>query len=323
MSIRDNRKVDYALKQELQEKGYTERDTYKSFLKNNQRFAEYLKQNGCNRVYKVKDKFGGWTAAIQGWIDSMVADGRKATTIHTYAAAPCCSLGIPMGTLKKPVRSSSDIVKGRQISEGYAQGKHEEEQERFRRIVEFQKATGIRRDELRHLTGSALKKDESGHLCIEVVRGKGGKHQLQRILPQHEEIVKKTFADIAPDQRIFAQNELNNKINFHSMRAKLAREAYEYYLKEVEAGGADRLCADMKLRWSTEHIRTDQTRCERSYQKFCNEMKMGDYVLRGANRERFESLGLPTRYNRVALLAVSVFHLSHWRSDVTVINYMA
>ena len=30
----------------------------------------------------------------------------------------------------------------------------------------------------------------------------------------------------------------------------------------------------------------------------------------------------PTAYNRLALMAVSVFHLSHWRLDVTVCNYI-
>ena len=32
--------------------------------------------------------------------------------------------------------------------------------------------------------------------------------------------------------------------------------------------------------------------------------------------------GVPTEYSRLALLAVSVFHLSHWRLDVTVTNYL-
>lgn len=32
--------------------------------------------------------------------------------------------------------------------------------------------------------------------------------------------------------------------------------------------------------------------------------------------------GLLTEYNRLALMAVSVFHLSHWRLDVTVSNYL-
>ena len=48
----------------------------------------------------------------------------------------------------------------------------------------------------------------------------------------------------------------------------------------------------------------------------------GTYRIRGANRERAEKLGLPIEYNRLAVMAVSVFHLSHWRTNVTVANYL-
>ena len=35
-----------------------------------------------------------------------------------------------------------------------------------------------------------------------------------------------------------------------------------------------------------------------------------------------EKNGLPVVYDRLAVMAVSVFHLSHWRCDVTVDNYL-
>ncbi len=42
----------------------------------------------------------------------------------------------------------------------------------------------------------------------------------------------------------------------------------------------------------------------------------------GENKKLAIQKGLPTEYNRLALMAVSVFHLSHWRLDVTVSNYL-
>ena len=48
----------------------------------------------------------------------------------------------------------------------------------------------------------------------------------------------------------------------------------------------------------------------------------GTYYLRGRNRKFAQEHNLPTAYNRLALMAVSVFHLSHWRLDVTVCNYI-
>lgn len=48
----------------------------------------------------------------------------------------------------------------------------------------------------------------------------------------------------------------------------------------------------------------------------------GIYRVRGENKKLALKKGLPTEYNRLALMAVSVFHLSHWRLDVTVSNYL-
>lgn len=46
------------------------------------------------------------------------------------------------------------------------------------------------------------------------------------------------------------------------------------------------------------------------------------YKLRGENRQKAIEQGKETEYNRLALMMVSVFHLSHWRLDVTVTNYL-
>ena len=48
----------------------------------------------------------------------------------------------------------------------------------------------------------------------------------------------------------------------------------------------------------------------------------GEYKVRGKNRINAEKNGLPAVYDRLAVIAVSVFHLSHWRCDVTVDNYL-
>lgn len=49
---------------------------------------------------------------------------------------------------------------------------------------------GLRRAELKRLTDADLVTDESGELCVRVKRGKGGKMQLQRILPQDKSLLR-------------------------------------------------------------------------------------------------------------------------------------
>ncbi len=47
----------------------------------------------------------------------------------------------------------------------------------------------------------------------------------------------------------------------------------------------------------------------------------GVYKLRGKNREKALKDGLAVEYDRLAVFAVSVFHLSHWRLD-SLTNYL-
>lgn len=48
----------------------------------------------------------------------------------------------------------------------------------------------------------------------------------------------------------------------------------------------------------------------------------GNYYIRDNNHRLALAHGLLVKYDRLALMAVSVFHLSHWRNDVTVANYL-
>jgi hypothetical protein len=50
--------------------------------------------------------------------------------------------------------------------------------------------------------------------------------------------------------------------------------------------------------------------------RFRKQMEDGTYYLRGANRQAAIERGRPVEYDRLGLLAVSVFSLSHWRLDV-------
>ncbi|WP_270736857.1 hypothetical protein [Streptococcus anginosus] len=57
-------------------------------------------------------------------------------------------------------------------------------------------------------------------------------------------------------------------------------------------------------------------------QAFINELRDEPYNIRGSNYKKALNSFMPTKYNRLALMAVSVFHLSHWRLSVTVTNYI-
>ena len=98
----------------------------------------------------------------------------------------------------------------------------------------------------------------------------------------------------------------------HPLRASQAKRAYLYYLNGIQDPAfRENLIKELEARWQFNKKKNwDPEKLE------------GTYYLRGRNRKFALEHNLPTAYNRLALMAVSVFHLSHWRLDVTVCNYI-
>ena len=112
---------------------------------------------------------------------------------------------------------------------------------------------------------------------------------------------------------VFSRAELDNKIDLHHLRAVQAQRAYRYY--------------EMRLRNEPEYRRQLEVEIKARWRKY-NKRRWkqrefeGLYKLRGTNRQLAQKLGKPTEYDRLAVLATSVFHLSHWRTGVTGSNYL-
>lgn len=282
------------------------------------KFAEWCKDNNLNKLSKI-EKYGA-RRVLQEYCDYLVDKKLSASTIHTYLSAPCKAININMSKIDKPKRSAETITRSRDVSKNQI-GRLQLADDKYKRLVDFQKSIGLRRSELAKLKGCHLKYDESNKLCVEVIRGKGGKKQLQRILPNEADTVLNTFKNIKADEYVFSSTELRNKIDLHALRAEHARKAYNYY-ESMNINEKKILVQEMCERYLAFH--PNLTRNSNEFKKWLNQLQLdnGLYRLRGSNYDRAIINGKATRYNRIALMAVSVFHLSHWRLDVTVKNYM-
>ena len=317
----------------------TDDDTKSSYSHNIDKFCSWLEErDGRNR--KMKDLKGEKKDLINEYCNHLQTRGLSSHTIHTYLAPVCKAFQVKMDKISKPVRKAADITRGR-MSDANLQGKREAQMERYARSVRFQRGVGIRRAELGDLTAGDLTEDESGELCVVVKRGKGGKRQLQVILPEYRDAVRQVFAaaeaaGLGPDAKLFTEKEMKNHIDYHALRAELAQEAYRYYLNEVTAGRKEELKERLVARWNAFHeahyqiVQTPSGRyvpAEKNNnsktKKFCDELNMtSEYIMRGDNRVKAMEEGALGHYDRVALLCVSAFHLSHWRNDVTTSHYM-
>jgi hypothetical protein len=270
----------------------------------------------CRTTHGVK-AFEACVEYLQDYSAYLCQQGYSASTIHTYLAAVCAVWGVKLDTIQKPVRHTAEYTRGRTTN---VKGVNSDLNDpKWRYLVEFQRVVGIRRNELRKLKGCDFAYDESGQPCVVVRRGKGGKLQYQRIDPKKEEFIGKYFAAVGKDERIFAAQLFDNDLNLHSLRAECAKEYYFNTLEKINVDPqyAAQLEREIRARWKLYCTDKDGRVKRLRSSEIC-----GWYTLRGKNRALAISKGLPLRYHKLALLATSIFKLSHWRNDVTVVSYL-
>lgn len=304
--------------------GITNNVTEAQYRANISRFAEWAKKT--HRIRLASDVLDS-CALTQEYADFLSTAGYSPDTIHTYLAPVTRGLGLSMNEIHKPKRVASAITKTRRTNKN-KQGQREQASLENARIVEAAKVIGVRREEMARLTGDCLVKDYAGNLCVLVRRGKGGKTQMQRILPKDCPAIIELFAGVSENQKVFDPADFQNKIPIHAIRRSHAQEAYNHYLHLIHEGHRQEIIDDLKVYFLTYHAKQPGSAGERRFAKqfsrFCADIERGNgiYRLRGENMLRAQQAGRPTEYDRVALMAVSVFHLAHWRNDVTARNYM-
>lgn len=278
------------------------------------KYAEWAKATyGCKTLEDCKGH-------IQDYANYLTASGRTPSTTHTYLAGICRVLDVPLENITKPIRIVAENTRSR--GSKAVDIRKDAVREASPRLYDFAQIAGIRRNEYLHLTPDDFILDDFGHPCVLVRKGKGGKRQLQRILPEELPAIRAVFDNPADANHLFSKDEMNNKIDLHHLRALRAQQMYKYYLNRIqtENGYREQLISEIRHAWGKD----DEARKENGYRaKRWSDMKVtGQYILRGNNRKLAKKHGLPLQYDRLALLAVSIFHLSHWRHDVTVANYL-
>lgn len=258
---------------------------------------------------------------IQDYEKHLESQGYSASTIHNRLVPVCIYHNVDLTTINKPRRVTSQYKRGR-TGNASISSNSDINNPRYARSVEFQKRVGIRRNELKHLMGDDFIVDESGYSCVRVKKGKGGKMQLQRILPEDVPFITTYFKGIPDNQNIFVKGEIaSNNINYHLLRAQQAQKAYCYYVEMIEKGGEEyrkKLTEEIQRRAK---LYRKNKKTGKSIPIAVKDLK-GYYFLRGANKKFAEENGFPVKYDRLAVMATSVFHLSHWRADVTVASYL-
>lgn len=201
-----------------QDQVISDRDTIRGYKNNIDRFCNWAKESGLTKEQVLASP----KEHLQAYTNHLVQEGYSKSTVHTYIAAPCKGLDVPMQHISKPERSADDITRSRGGKN--KQGERESQQERFERLVKFQSVAGLRRSELADLKGEDLRMRD-GKMYIVVEQGKGGKEQWQYILPKDTGIVQSTFDGIKKGEHVFSDAEMRNKIDLHGCVQNMQKSA--------------------------------------------------------------------------------------------------
>ena len=275
------------------------RKTYKQHVR---QFIHYLNDQGkpkrMNQERILKE--------CQEYVKHLEAKGQSPHTVHTAISALASGTKHKLNDIGKVDRTLS--TRGR-----VSTGRRTEGNER---ICEFAAMVGIRRAEYAKLTGSDIK-EKDGDTYVIVRRGKGGKYQEQLIAPGNAEAVKSYFEGRGPNERIFSKEEaagLHNA-NVHALRRANAQKMYRYY-EAMDVRERAVMVKKIKQRFADN---------PKKVEKINGMMRSlySPYYVR--NKELAQSLkenGFDRKLDRFALMAVAVFHLSHYRVNVVVHNYL-
>ena len=297
--------------------------TRRNYLKACASFDKWRKHVGSSNKTIRSDPRG---ALIQ-WRDALMEEHYAASTIHTYISGAACGLGADMTGIARHGTAENKSKSLGHSERHIAAMKKESNAD----IIRFQKMVGGRRSALMRLRGRDLTLDENFRLCVVFYGDKGGKTQKQRILPEHQEAVRAYFERVAPDERLFPT--ISKDLDLHYLRAECAKDAYRYYeqICSTPEGRAE-MRRQLWARYTDPEVgckayrlakeRGDKKQMERHLYLFSQELADGRYYLRGANRRVAIERGLPTSLDRLSLACVSLFHLSHFRNEVTVKHYM-
>lgn len=219
-------------------------ETYKGYRKVCHRFSVWCRLRGVR---------GDWEAAkelVQDFLRECRDAGLSADTLRLYRAALRKAFRDPelAGEVKLPARRKDAIKRSREPRE---MDRHVD-LERWRDVVDFARATGLRRKELGEVRAADVFMSGS-RLMVRVRRGKGGQPRVVHVLERFRDRVMETVQCRDPEEVLFPR--IPTRLDIHSLRREYAAER----LREEEAACPDRPRSELLMRVSEDlgHHRTN------------------------------------------------------------------
>lgn len=197
-------------------------NTYKAYKKHASYFLNFAKAKyNCKTLAQARQY-------ADEWLQMRIDEGKSAYTIKLELAALCKLYGDTAADyISTPPRLRKNIVRSRRQAvrdAHFSEANHAD-------FVEFCRSTGLRRAELRALTGDKLVKDDDGRWCILVNKmSKGGRPRKAPIVGNVGKIVGMMQA--AGTGKVF--EKIPNGADIHGYRAEYATTVYLMYARPLK-----------------------------------------------------------------------------------------
>ena len=277
--------------------------TMKNYIRFVKDFANFVYiQTGTSRV-SISDSI----KYIQPYINSLISKGDSPNTINLKLAAVCKATGEYVVDYTHPIRRYSDVTRSVKTA---VRDKFNDK--RAAAALELNRAIGLRRNELARVSINDIR---IGEKCAYIYsKGKGGKNNVTYISDSAKlDILYKYMSQAIADGRetLLSKEQMNHDADLHHARAMCAVDEYNRILADIKANPERK-----------EHYKDFIKATFKKYNKSLMEDLDKPYFLRGAGKKLCISQGKSYKFDRVAVLYVSLTILHHFRSDTTVQHYL-
>lgn len=196
-------------------------ETYRSYMKHCNYFTDY-----CKEHYRVKT-LEQCRPYVDEWLKSRSEQGLSAYTQKLEASALAKMYGCSTKDFTKTDtrhRANISRSRGEKVRDGhFSEYRHKE-------LVDFCKSTGLRRSELRALTGDKLiQKDGQYYIKVDV-GSKGGRYREAPVVGNVQAVVERMQS--VGTGKVF--DKIPNGADIHSYRADYCTSVYNVHARDVK-----------------------------------------------------------------------------------------
>lgn len=192
--------------------------TYGNYVKHINYFLAWCEERyGCKTLKQCREH-------VDEWLQERISSELSAYTLKLEAAALGKLYQEPSKNFTPtPSRERGSITRSR----GYALRDAGFSLEKNREIIDFCRATGLRRAELESLTGSQLIEKPEGYFIA--VKGKGGRYRESPVIGPHAEEVAKRMRSAGSGK---VWEKVPSHMDVHSYRSEYATAIYSAYVRD-------------------------------------------------------------------------------------------